>query len=155
MENAMKILSCAIGLLTLAALVSAVNAADPATAPTATQKQSAETLKKVLLAANLYANDHNDEWPKKLDELVGGDLLDNKAVLSDPADPKKRPWVYHPWTPAQMKKLDTSTAPVAWSPIDDPKAPRNVGFLDGHVELVPDKAAADKLLAAAEAAAKK
>jgi prepilin-type processing-associated H-X9-DG protein len=54
-----------------------------------------------------------------------------------------------------MKKLDTSTAPVAWSPIDDPKAPRNVGFLDGHVELVPDKAAADKLLAAAEAAAKK
>ncbi|HVX83635.1 MAG TPA: hypothetical protein VH253_02350 [Phycisphaerae bacterium] len=126
-----------------------------APAETGVQKQSSENLKKVLIAGVMYANEHFDKWPAKLDELVGGDLLNDKSVLVDPADPKKRAWVYHPWTPEQQNKLDSGTTPVVWSPIDDPKADRHVGFLDGHVEVVHGKADLDKLVAAAEAAAKK
>jgi prepilin-type processing-associated H-X9-DG protein len=149
----------AVWLACLAVVVSgglAVQALGANAAPEmGVQKQSAENLQKVLLAGTAYANDHFDKWPAKLDELVGGDLLKDKSVLVDPADPKKRAWVYHPWTPEQQNKLDITTTPVVWSPIDDPKADRHVGFLDGHVEVVHGKADLDKLVEKAEAAAKK
>jgi prepilin-type processing-associated H-X9-DG protein len=99
----------------------------------------------------MYANDNKDTLPESLDQLVAGKYLPAQ-LLTNPRDEKHRGYVYRRGE-AQISKIRAAaTTPLVWEEVDDPAAPRNVGYADGHVEWVTDRARLEALNKAAPGA---
>jgi len=80
--------------------------------------------RQVVIAGFMYANDHQGEWPQKLDELAG------KYIKQEML--QQETFIY--LRPKKDVKTPQSTV-VIHQKVD--KAPQiAVGFLDGHVELI-------------------
>lgn len=107
---------------------------------------SAANIRQDLMGAMMYAADNNDDWPKDLQTLQDKGYIQNNRGLTNPGDPKHRPYEYHPFTKEEMKKLDSAFTPVIWEQTDDETVSLNVGYLDGHVEKLSSKAELTKQL---------
>jgi hypothetical protein len=105
----------------------------------------------IVLAGHQYAAAHQNEWPESLDVLVKEKIL-TEATLTNPADSKRQRYTYRHWTKDQRKHSESHNWPVVWETADA-DAPRSVGFLDGHAELVTAKDFSDRLKKAESQAA--
>jgi prepilin-type processing-associated H-X9-DG protein len=114
----------------------------------ARRMMSANNLKQIVQACYIYANENKDILPESLDTIVKLGQVPPQTLIN-PNDDKHRRYVYSPPTIPLAKVPAPSTYPLIWEEIDNDAEPRNVGFLDGHVELVRNRAALDALLKAA------
>jgi prepilin-type processing-associated H-X9-DG protein len=110
--------------------------------------QSASNIKQLLLACMIYANDNKDMLPESLDQTVQLKQVPAQMLLN-PNDDKHRRYVYQRPAVPTTKISHPDKYPLIWEEVDDANAPRNVGFADGHVESVQNRAALDALLKAA------
>jgi prepilin-type processing-associated H-X9-DG protein len=101
--------------------------------------RSATNIRQILIACLVYANDNKDALPESLDQLVRGRSL-AAQLLTNPRDEKHRRYVYRRGEGQLSKMASPATTPLVWEEADDPAAPRNVGYADGHVEWVADRA---------------
>ncbi|HEV8290459.1 MAG TPA: hypothetical protein VGP94_00985 [Tepidisphaeraceae bacterium] len=90
----------------------------------AVNMQAINVVRQIVLAGFMYANDHQDEWPQKLDDL---------APTYIKQDTLQTPFVY--LRPAKQAK-NVQNIVVVHEKIDDKRPQIAVGFLDGHAELI-------------------
>lgn len=110
------------------------------------REKSMTAIRNLIITGSVYASDHKGDWPASLPELakVNGQNL----PMANPND--QRPYIYHPWTAEELKKLPSYATPILWETAVDERTRLSVGFVDGHVEWVANKAALDDLLQKAE-----
>jgi prepilin-type processing-associated H-X9-DG protein len=113
--------------------------------------RSASNIRQILLACIVYANDNKDMLPESLDQTVQLKQVPAQLLIN-PGDDKNRRYVYQRPSVPLAKIPQPDKYPLIWEEVDDANAPRNVGFLDGHVESVPNRAALDAFLKAAATA---
>jgi hypothetical protein len=108
-------------------------------------------IRQDIMAALMYAADNNGNFPADLHATIDKGYLPNDKTLINPRDPKKRPFEYHPWTGDELKSLDAAATPVLSEVADTDTTPLTIGYADGHVARLPNKAALDNQLDAARA----
>jgi len=101
---------------------------------------------RFLKACFMYAGEHNDEWPKDLQALIGQGVL-------EPKDAKDLAGLVYLKPPLQF--ADASRVVVLYGSFDVWKDGIYVGFLDGRVKFISDKAEFRKLLKASSQASGK
>jgi hypothetical protein len=87
--------------------------------------QAISVARQIVLAGYMFANDHQGEWPQKIDDLAGKYI--QQQMLQQETFVYLRP------------RKDAKNAPtlvVVHQKIDDKRPQMAVGFLDGHAELV-------------------
>jgi len=82
-------------------------------------------VRQIVLAGHMYANDHQGEWPQKIDELAGKYIPQQML--------HQETFIY-----LQPKKgaKNTQNVVLLHQKIDNKRPQMAVGFLDGHVELI-------------------
>jgi len=117
---------------------------------------SAAKIRGILMACLLYANDNKQQWPPDLEALFKAALISDKRLLVNPARPADAVgYVYvRPRQPADKMKLASDVVLVYEKHDQWPAGGINVGFADGHVQLIADRARFQELLKKTTAAKK-
>lgn len=99
---------------------------------------SMSNLRQIGMAAMMYANDHDDQLPKTLDELVEGGII-TPNVLRAPSDPLpgSASYVLVPFTQKLSRIQSPATTVLAFEREAFGDADVSLLFLDGHVEKRP------------------
>ncbi|HVX86208.1 MAG TPA: hypothetical protein VH253_15605 [Phycisphaerae bacterium] len=116
----------------------------------AARVKSASQMRQVMMACYQYAQNHGGDFPPTLQTLLTDHILTAQALLSSPRALRDKTLGYHPWTAAQLKKLDVAQTPTIWEHPDTPDAGLTVAYADGHVEFVRLQKNLDDELQAAE-----
>ena len=95
--------------------------------------QSLSNMKKILLSCIMYAQEHQDQWPDNLQQLnvygvTAADLTNPRYAGAEPGYVYAKPG--KPLSPSQV---------VLYEKYDSWADGINVGFADGHVELIKDE----------------
>jgi prepilin-type processing-associated H-X9-DG protein len=111
----------------------------------ANRVKSASNERQIIQALLLYANENNGAYPDDLHAVVNKYLDDRTGILINPAATGDDDGYSY------IRPSEGNTAPadrlMIYEKFDEfPEAGINVGFADGHVELVTDKDAFDKML---------
>ncbi len=105
--------------------------------------ESARAASKILQACLMYAVEHNNQWPADLQSVVGHGLTE--ADLVNPRRPGEAVgWIYRR---PDGKVADPSGTVVLYEPLDPWDDGVNVGFADGHVQFMSDRAGLEKMIA--------
>jgi prepilin-type processing-associated H-X9-DG protein len=107
---------------------------------------SASNIRQILICCILYANDNKNMLPATLEDAARSSQLPER-VLINPRDPKGRRYVYKPWVLDLRKYPADGQTPLVWEETEEPQL--NVGFVDGHVELM-ERAAFEQAVNKAE-----
>jgi prepilin-type processing-associated H-X9-DG protein len=117
----------------------------------AKQVMSASNMRQLLMGAIIYADDHKGAFPDKLEDLTT--VLPGPAMprlLVNPSQPKRKVgYVYVKPENGAMADQPTERL-VLYEAFDAWPGGINVGFADGHVEMVRDEARAKALIEAAK-----
>ncbi len=113
---------------------------------TAMQKEveSQTNIRVIVRAIGQYAEDRNDQWPKRLETLVKAGYI-KRDILRNPNDPSRRIG-YGYVRPAAMPTGDRL---VIYELRQDWTRSVGAGFADGHVERMAHRPTFNKLLAEA------
>ena len=107
---------------------------------------SANNLRQISMAINLYAENHNGDLPPNLAALLDGNLLAAPQILLAPNDPgppqvNGRPCSYvycldgRPGAKLKLRDIENANLiPIVWERDRFQRGRRNVAFADGHVE---------------------
>jgi len=108
----------------------------------AKQVKAMSQVRQILMAAHVYAQEHEDNFPGALDVLIDTGHIAPDALRL----PTGRDLVYLP--PRDVKQVNWATTPMILEIGGEfPEKGLIVGFLDGHVELVADEARYEALRA--------
>jgi len=111
--------------------------------------QSRSNIRQLLMFCQMYANDHDGNYPKDLSAAVKGMNMPDQ-VLVNPQHPERKPgYVY--LSPGNANNIQASTTMVIYETFDEWPGAVNVGYADGHVASITSKAKFDNLLKAAKA----
>jgi hypothetical protein len=99
----------------------------------ATRMRSLSSLRQVLLACIVYANDHKNEFPADLKTLLKTADLPAEALRNPRAPEKETGYVYVRPTKGASAPAEQVVAYEAW---DQPPSAIAVGFADGHAEIM-------------------
>ncbi|MBN1490249.1 MAG: hypothetical protein JXA69_10050 [Phycisphaerae bacterium] len=110
-------------------------------------------MKSIILACNMYANDHENQWPPDLQTLVDAELIP-PGVLLNPLQPGEKVGFVYRKPALPMDKVDSRSA-IIYEPYDTWTDGVWVAFADGHVEFVKDESRLIEALAKAQGAADK
>ncbi|HTW94766.1 MAG TPA: hypothetical protein VMD30_08240 [Tepidisphaeraceae bacterium] len=104
--------------------------------------QSAAHLKQLLIGCFMYSNEHQGQWPDKLDDIAG-EVPNFDQLLINPTRPQAKPgYIYVKPDPAATLAPDQVI--VLYEPPDGQK-PVAIGYEDGHVQIYPAQQAQDLL----------
>jgi prepilin-type processing-associated H-X9-DG protein len=127
--------------------------------------KSASNLKQIGLAMQMYANDHNHQFPDSMSTILANEDLTpdvfvspssndtraegptTQAMLTDFAKPGRCSYLY--FGTGLLDTGDPTTVTACEAPVGSTPSGMNVLFLDGHVEFVPEPAAQQILAALA------
>jgi len=119
--------------------------------------KSASNLKQIGLAMQMYANDHNHQFPDSMTTILANEDLTSdvfvspssndtrargpttQAMLADFAKPGRCSYLY--FGAGMLDIGDPMTVTACEAPVGSTPSGMNVLFLDGHVEFVPQPAA--------------
>jgi prepilin-type processing-associated H-X9-DG protein len=108
-------------------------------------------MRQLLLGVIMSARDNKGQWPDDLsaiEKYLGGKEK-AAAVMTNPARPQVKPaYVYV--KPADANPANPGTTMVLYESHTDFGRGVSVGFADGHVEYVSDRARFERLLAGDE-----
>jgi hypothetical protein len=91
--------------------------------------QAINSVRQIVLAGFMFANDHQGEWPQKLDELAPKYI--KAPMLENPNEGATFEYL----RPANQAK-NVQNVVVIYEKGDDKRPQIAVGFLDGHAELI-------------------
>ncbi len=101
----------------------------------ARQAECANNLKQIGLACHMYADEHNGQFPDKL-EVLAGDYLKDKDVLHCPSAPGRPDSLSYGYIRGLTSK--DSDKVLAFDAEGNHRTGRNVLFGDGHVQWMPE-----------------
>lgn len=102
----------------------------------ANRAASASAIRKVLIGCLSYASEHANRLPAKIADAERYFDKPVAEVMKIPGDAQGRTYVYRA-VPGELSKLKNPAAtPVVWEPLGGGEGV-NVGFVDGHVEYLP------------------
>jgi len=121
---------------------------------TANRVKSASNIRQMMLAVTMFANDNKGQTPatfQDLEKYLGGPMQMNR-LLSNPLHPElaQAGYVFVPAPEGRISKIKDSSGRLAIYDAGDFGDGVNVGFWDGHVQWIADKAKFDQLLATAQ-----
>jgi prepilin-type processing-associated H-X9-DG protein len=106
---------------------------------------SASNERQIVMAMMMHANDNNGAWPDDLKSL-SGKYIQNKDVLKNPTGSGDEA-TYTYIKPSEAQTDTPASRMVVYETFDEfPEDGINVGYADGHVELVTTKDQFDDLL---------
>jgi prepilin-type processing-associated H-X9-DG protein len=123
---------------------------------TAVAVQSASNIRQLLMMAMVYSNANKGKLPETLEALRTADVSPEQfaAITTNPQRPDARPgYIYLKPREDQIAKIKNAPGRALIHEAFDgpfPAAGVNVGFVDGHVEMVRDEAKFNELLNAAK-----
>ncbi len=120
----------------------------------ANRVKSASNIRQLMMASIMFTNENKGQTPatlKDLEKLLGGPVA-LAAILTNPLRPELRQegYVLVPALEGQIVKVKDPSNRLAVYEAGDFGQGINVGFWDGHVEWIADKARFDQLLATAQ-----
>ena len=87
--------------------------------------QAINVVRQIVLAGFMYANDHQGDWPQKIDDLA--------PTYIKPQMLQTETFIY--LRPSKQAK-NIQNIVVLYEKVDDKRPQIAVGFLDGHSELI-------------------
>lgn len=109
---------------------------------------SMSNMRQILMACIMYSNDHKGVWPDQIDLATLKEYGIDERTFTNPRQVQRKDgYVYV--KPAKDPK-NAAEAMVIYEAFDQFGMGVSVGFADGHVEPITDKAQFDKLLKAAK-----
>jgi prepilin-type processing-associated H-X9-DG protein len=126
--------------------------------PTSERAKSASNLRQIGLAMQMYANDHNHQFPDSMSTMLAKEYLATADVFVNPGSNDTR--AAGPTTQAMLADFakpghcsyfyfgaglldtgDPTTVTACEAPVGSTSSGMNVLFLDGHVQFVDQKTA--------------
>lgn len=114
---------------------------------------SMSNLRQLVVGVMMYSNDNRGRVPPDLAVLM--QYIKNEAVYRNPRDPQRKDGYVYVKPPVDkiMQVKRPTERMIIYEAHDQWKDGLAVGFMDGHVEWITDKARFDELLKAAQAPA--
>jgi hypothetical protein len=104
----------------------------------------ATELRSIIMGCMTWAADHKDAWPDTLDQLVGPGYIPAEMIKN--TGPNRRPPIYRKPAPDDFQKRPSITVVLHEAFDKWPSEGLWVGFADGHVDHIADKAKFDEFL---------
>ncbi len=114
---------------------------------------SMSNIRQIVVGMTIYANENQGKLPDSIDAIIKAGFLGDKTnpayttLFVNPRLPGRTPgYIYIKVADTMPAVKDPSRTVVLYEAFDDWKDGIDVGFADGHVEFMADKAEFDKLL---------
>jgi prepilin-type processing-associated H-X9-DG protein len=106
----------------------------------ANRTASMTVIRRLLIGCLTYAAEHGNQLPAKLEDAARYFDKPVGEMVKIPGDAAGRAYVYRPVAGELSKVKNPSGVPIVWEPLGGSEGV-NVGFMDGHVEYMPQAAA--------------